>query len=453
MEHALYPTQLNNRKVLIVFLCLFDVLILVALGLLGPLGAFIGVTGIVLLIYLSNSPIILVASVILTSFIVSVPGVDSHVISSVKHLLLVSFLLLTIVRLMIEKKTWTTDFGGFEKAILLFAFWIGITTVTALRPYQSLKVFFNIVILITLYFATIETISKRAHVRLLFYLALIAATATFLFTAYTFLNNPFSRATGFFTNSNILGKLAITLTPFLAMGALTSSNWREKVIFRLGIIMTMFFLALTWSRGSWLGMIGFTITFLWFEKRRLLKILTLSVAIVSVLLLLYDPFLNMIYKIGRIESGTTRRSVYWEYATLTAFDRPIFGQGFGTRIRDIRNQKELTDIQEYAALKETEKNFNAHNMFLHLVVTTGFPGLILIIFICYYLFKRHTFKRRIAPTTARRLLHTTVIGVLIASLLSGLFDIGPLIGQRSISAYMWVFLGLAAAVEKKNIDI
>lgn len=453
MHQVAEPSTSDLRKYILFSVCVADAVILLLIGLLGPFVALVGLVALAILLLISSSSIAAISFVLITSFITSVPGIDSDLISVAKNGLFAGLFWLTVTRYIVERRLPKTPIGGFEKSILLFTMWVGITTLTAVRPSESLFLFLHLVVLVAIYFITTEMATKHRHVKLILYLTFFATALTCVYTVSNILGGSFFRATGFLTNANYLGKLAIPLISMMVVAFYIAEKKSERYLFAIGVAMGTIFLALSWSRASILGMGGFAAVLLWYERRRLFKILTVGGMVVFVVLLMFEPFYQAMYKVARLSSGVTRREVYWEYAIKKSLDKPIFGHGFGLLIGDVRGKERLTDIQEFTALQEPNNYFLAHNFILRLLLATGAPGLALFLIAYYYLFKRHRYRRLTAPTAARRILHTAVIGILVASILDGMFGTGPFFGPRSSSNYMWIFLGLAVAIEQHDIDI
>ena len=453
MQEAIIKPRPLHRRFLFLAFCVFDAIVLVAIGVLGPTIALFGLAGISVLVILSFSPIALIAIVFFTSYIASVPGIDPHVFVYGKLALIAGFLWLAILRFVIERKKFEAEFGNFEKAVMLFIIWVGIITVTAVRPIDSFRTLRHFIILFIIYYAALETISRRIHIWTIFYIVLVASIVTGLYSASHLLGGPIFRIVGFLGNANSLGILGFTtLSILLAATAMSRSRW-EKSLFITGMLSSLFFLGFSWSRGSWLAACGMAAAYMWMERRRLLKLLVLMGIVAFMVVLLYEPFYSTFYNVGRIGSLTTRRDVYWQYGLKKALDRPIFGHGFNLLKGDVRSTERLSDIQEVTVFKTSSEHFYPHNLIVLLFLSTGLPGLIIFGFVYYYLFKRHRLWRKSATNRSRRILHTAILGLLVASIINSMFETGLFLGDEAYANYLWGFLGLAAAVEKKNIDI
>ena len=340
----------------------------------------------------------------MTSYIASVPGIDSQVVKYGKLALIAAFLWLTVIRFLIERKRLEAQFGNFEKIIFLFIVWVGIISVNAVRPSASISTLLHIVLLLIVYYAAVETISRRSHVWTAFYLVLLASIITALYSASLLLGGPIFRIVGFLGNANSLGILGFTTLAILIVAATMSRNLWEKSLFIVGIISSLFFLAFSWSRASWLGAFGFAVVYLWLERRRTFKLLTILAIILVVIVLAYEPFYSTFYKLGRVGSATTRREVYWQHGIMKALERPVFGHGFNLLKGDIRGPDRLVDIQEVTVFKESDEQFYTHNLLVLLFLSTGLPGLIMFSLAYYYLFKRHRLWRETALCHSRRAL-------------------------------------------------
>jgi putative inorganic carbon (hco3(-)) transporter len=189
------------------------------------------------------------------------------------------------------------------------------------------------------------------------------------------LNIP--RLGGFLGNSNWLGSFSAVLLPLITGCLLNARGWLPRLILATYVLMMTAVLALTYTRGAWvgaalgLGLLAFLhlsekslgllqrLNKLW-RERRLLVIASLAIILGTSGLLLWGVFGS------RLASVATRAGLY--EMSLQAFaDKPITGYGLFTM---------PTILMRYGSIPEEELHLHAHNSLFNIMAELGLLGLI-----------------------------------------------------------------------------
>jgi O-antigen ligase len=264
----------------------------------------------------------------------------------------------------------------------------------------------------------------------------------------------YARFSGFLLNANSFGILLNFCIPMLLVAFLTYRHVVVRILFGSGILIGSAALLLSWSRASWLAMLGFVITFLILEKKRKLLGALGGVTLAAIVALalstdVYSSFTMLM----RLDAGTTRRATLWDHALQAAIREPIVGHGYNVQRSVVRGESVLTDLHEVSIFREEGIGYDPHNFYLLTLLTTGIPGAILILLVYYYLFKSQVNGRRRARRNSHRLMHTVVFASLVGCLLNSIFESGGILGSGSSANYLWLMLGTTAAVTEKDIEL
>lgn len=191
-------------------------------------------------------------------------------------------------------------------------------------------------------------------------------------------NNPDIRVRVFsvFHNPNILAEYLIMVIP-LSVGLLWYTKKISKKIIFLGTTLIMILaMLMTLSRGSWVGFAFSALVFiLLIEKRLLLSIIPISLGAVY---FLPQTIMNRILSIGNFaDSSIAYRFTMWEITLDIIRDYPIAGVGFG----------HLPFKQVFETYIRTMPIYHSHNTYLQTAAEMGIPGLLVLLFLLFILFK------------------------------------------------------------------
>ena len=221
---------------------------------------------------------------------------------------------------------------------------------------------------------------------------------------------------------------------------------RLNVVYKIGLVIllliTLFILLLTQSRGAWLGsMLGLFVVFV-AKHRQFLWLIPLLLVLVILAFFTFgegniETFLTMI-DTDPENATLAGRFRAWQATLYMIADFPLTGVGLGTYSRV------FTDLYALNAfLSATTPSLHAHNTLLSVTVDLGFPGLILYVALLTSFFAVIFHTTRSAHPFIRVLLLGLGAGML-AHQVFGLTD-AYLLGTK-LGIIMWIYYGLAAAL-------
>lgn len=191
-------------------------------------------------------------------------------------------------------------------------------------------------------------------------------------------NNPDVRVRVYsvFHNPNILAEYLIMIIPLSVALFWYTKKISKKIIFLGTTLIMVLAMLMTLSRGSWVGFAFSALVFIVLvEKRLLLSVIPISLAGVY---FLPQSILNRIMSIGNFaDSSIAYRFTMWDITMDIIRDYPIAGVGFG----------HLPFKQTFETYIRTMPIYHSHNTFLQTTAEMGIPGLIVLLFLLFILFK------------------------------------------------------------------
>ena len=191
------------------------------------------------------------------------------------------------------------------------------------------------------------------------------------------LNEAKQRLVGPFGTAGTNGELFVLQILLLSYLSLHQRAGTFRYIVIGMLLADLAFLLMTGSRGSFLTMIGSGVLFLWFFRhqlggRRVLRIATIGLgafALVAAIVLNFSQF-NVLFK--RLEATEVRggipdtRTKAFTYAFERIPEKPLLGHG--PQLRLINEQERVIPGHTFL--------YFPHNLYLFLMVTIGFLGLV-----------------------------------------------------------------------------
>lgn len=319
---------------------------------------------------------------------------------------------------------------------------------------QSLRNFFTKTLeWFIIYFLAVEVFKDKRHV--------YTALAVFMFTAVStvvdsliqfhvtgkdiFLGHvivPGSRATAGFKTPNGLGAY---LTGVIPLAGSWFFFWKQKFRGRLAalsiLLLALWSLAVTFSRGAWLGaFLGTVFLLLVFLLHKKTEELYFSAGLFFATVILCISFFLILTNstgrewLGRHETIGWRMDI-WEDSVRMIKDKPLFGHGINTFMRN---------FESYRRDVGTNPTY-AHNCYIQLAAETGIAGLVCFLWIMAGVF-RHSLERIRIHFHANRNLAVLCAGLLsgiLAFLVHSFFDTNWY--SLQLSVYLWVMIGLLVA--------
>jgi len=217
-----------------------------------------------------------------------------------------------------------------------------------------------------------------------------------------------------------------------------------KIVISIGMILVLFILVMTQSRGAMLGsVVGVYLLMVWKDKRFLYIIPLVFLAFFIAMLVFADGdparFLLKLDTYSNPSGDTMQTRIeYWKYTIYLTQDFPITGAGIGTY------GKVFHDIYPFATpLATVRPLFYAHNMYLAVAADMGLPALVLYLALFSGLFCMVFYAMRQSRSIVKTLLRGLICGM-AAHMVYGLMD-NYMLGEK-LGVSVWIFFGICAAV-------
>jgi O-antigen ligase len=277
------------------------------------------------------------------------------------------FLLLYFLTMILSSIFSEYPFAGIKIITLQFIFFIIVYVFYSLiKDDLDIKNYFLSIILVACILVTISLIS--------FYLE-----------GYSLLNiisKDRTRVSALISNFEAFSNFFVISVPILISFILfnrknaTKNNMTWFLLFYIGLG-----LILTMSRSSILGIVISVLIILFISKRKRFYQFILAVSLVSVIVLLYPPFNELISLLFRFEEGMSARDYLWSMSLNMIKDYPIFGIGPGAYNYELFNYYPFMLDDFYGKLfiyfADVAGGVNlAHNIFLVFFVDMGILGFI-----------------------------------------------------------------------------
>ena len=277
------------------------------------------------------------------------------------------FLLLYFLTMILSSIFSEYPFAGIKIITLQFIFFIIVYVFYSLiKDDLDIKNYFLSIILVACILVTISLIS--------FYLE-----------GYSLLNiisKDRTRVSALISNFEAFSNFFVISVPILISfilfnrknAAKNNMTWFLLFYIGLGLILTM-------SRSSILGIVISVLIILFMSKRKRFYQFILAVSLVSVIVLLYPPFNELISLLFRFEEGMSARDYLWSMSLNMIKDYPIFGIGPGAYNYELFNYYPFMLDDFYGKLfiyfADVAGGVNlAHNIFLVFFVDMGILGFI-----------------------------------------------------------------------------
>ena len=308
--------------------------------------------------------------------------------------------------------------------------------------------------LLILFISTLAIIDKNLTKYLIFTLIFVGLLNA-LYGSIQFFNldpfnwsNPYNRVFGFFGNPNFqsafMGITSAGLWALIFKPAITKTL---RVLIGLSLILTLSIIIVSDSiQGIIIYALGLIIA-LYFQilnSARLKKFLpyftliTIAAFIVTVLdILQRTPWSSFLYK-----DSVSNRGDLWRAAWRMAVDNPIFGVGFDGYEYFYRQYRDSISIIERG---EATTSNSAHNVFLDILTSGGFPLLILYVLLIGLVIKSLIKAQR--KLSSYDPIFTALTGSWICYQVQSLISIN----QIGIAVWGWV-LGAAIIAYEKSLS-
>jgi len=180
-------------------------------------------------------------------------------------------------------------------------------------------------------------------------------------------------------NPNVLAWYLVLTMPFMIVSAFIAENVRARMPYVICAFVSLMCLVYTWSRGSWLGFIFLClILFIIISRKSIAVYLGFVIMIPFTPLVLPDTIVQRFMSIGNIaDSSTSYRVNIWLGTLRMIRENLIEGIGIG---RD-----PFRIVYPGYSLAGIEGAPHSHSLYFQILTETGLIGLIVFIFIIFFL--------------------------------------------------------------------
>lgn len=367
-------------------------------------------------------------------------------------LVLVSILSFTIkICLDSEFKFTYTPLNAFVIVFMLIYILSGIVS---LDISSSLKIAMLVASFILFYFVIINTIKDEKQLKVMLNIFIVVGGLVSIYGIYQYLfagsfaSSSFvdkemfgdikTRVNGTFDNPNVLGEYLLFVIPIVASLFFAEKGWIKK-IFYAGIGgVSVICLALTYSRGCYLGLLFAFAAFIILISIKWIIAFVLGVMIAPVFL--PQSIINRFSSIGNMaDSSTSYRVSIWKGALDMVKDywyRPI-GQG----------TKAFNSVYPFYSYSGVGAQ-HTHNLFLQLLIETGIIGIVSFVGVIYKFFQNVLCGLKKTTNKFYRYCFIGFTSGMLGFLLQSIFD--NTWYNNKIILIFWIFMALS--VVARNIS-
>ena len=167
-------------------------------------------------------------------------------------------------------------------------------------------------------------------------------------------------------NPNLLGEYLLLVIPIACAMLFAADNWKKRLVCLIAVGLTLVCLLLTYSRGSYLGLLFAAAVFLVLLDRRFIFLGIVAVALCP--LYLPESVIARFTSIGNMaDSSTSYRVKIWLSSLAMLKDFGFSGVGYGSEA--------YNTVYPFYALHGIAAP-HAHNLFLQLLCDGGIVGLL-----------------------------------------------------------------------------
>ena len=324
----------------------------------------------------------------------------------------------------------------------------------SLAPISSIKIAGVVGVFILMYFAIVNCIETRKQLNTMLYIFVSAGVIVALYGIYQFvagtivttswvdanmLDEIQTRIYSTLENPNVLGEYLLLVIPVCISLFFANKNWFAKICIAVMACIMLVCLALTYSRGCYLGILVAAAIFAVLLNIRF--ILLLIAGVISLPFVLPQSIMSRFTSIGNMSDSSTKyRLSIWTSSWEVIKDywyRPI-GQG-----AEAFNKVYPLYAQSGVGTQ------HAHNFFLQTTIETGIVGIISILMCIFRAIQYLLNGIKKAVQFADKIILIGFLSGIFGFLVQSIFD-NTWYNYRVVLIF-WIFIGLAVRA-KKFID-
>jgi len=286
------------------------------------------------------------------------------------------------------------------------------------------------------YYLVVNNISSEKSLKRFILAMILGGTAVSCFGISQHLIQGEIRSYATLLNPNVLGSSLVLIIPIVFSLLLYTSKKAKKVGLAVSFVVMVICLTFTYSRASWLALVGLMIFFLMIKKRKRF-IIGLVLAVISAILI-FTPSTNRRLSLVFNFGFSIKERIYgWESALQMIHDHPLTGIGINT-FEHVYPQYQLPQAKESLV--------HAHNIFLEIGAEMGLPGLIALLWLFIRAFTMGWRALKKTKNVYLQSLLTGLLGSLVAFVINEQFSYSWIIHNFFI--FFWMLLGSLSVVSK-----
>lgn len=370
------------------------------------------------------------------------------ILSTMQMLLLVLFATMSFAIKICMDENFKFTYTPLNTWVIVFVLVYLFSGIISLDMMSSIKIAMLVISFMMFYFVIVNSVTTKKQLKVMLNIFVIVGALVSLFGIYQYLfagsfaSSSFvdkemfedikTRVNGTFDNPNVLGEYLLFVIPVVASLFFAEKGWMKK-IFYMGIGgVSVICLALTYSRGCYLGILLALAVFLLLINLKWIIAFVLGIIVSPAFL--PQSIINRFSSIGNMaDSSTSYRVSIWKGAIDMIKDywyRPI-GQGT-TAFNSIY------PLYSYSGVGAQ----HSHNLFLQLLIETGIIGIISFFGIIYKFFQNVLCGLKKVKDAFYKYCFIGFASGMIGFLLQSIFD--NTWYNNKIILIFWIFVALSA---------
>lgn len=348
-------------------------------------------------------------------------------------------IILIVIPIVINKKEVLLEKPPITIPILIWIFWVMISTIFVTVDVKFFKMFFSWW-QILFFFLGYYLIRLNIDYNKIFFFIIAGAVVQSLMGIYEFFIKGYDRADGFFSHAltyanNLAFSLLLVLFILIYYKYLRLNLSKKYLLLSLFIISIGFLSSLSRGPIYFITIPLFVMIFFRFKVKGIL----IFVVVLSVILsfLMYNHKFDRLFVVMKDE-GNVNRVMLWKNSLKMLQDYPVFGIGLG-------NFKKV--FEKYQGEYQYVSRAHAHNAYIQMALNYGVPSVIIILVIFGSLFKIYYESARSEKTKWGIL----GISILLMYMLEGITENN--FTDSEVNMYFWFLMGIIMGKSLFEINI
>lgn len=389
-----------------------------------------------------------------TEIWIGITIVLAPILSTMQALLLVLFSIVSFIIKVCLEPDFKFTYTPLNGVVIVFILMYVLASIVSLDMSSSIKIAMLVSAFTVFYFVIVNSIKNEKQIKAMLNIFVITGALVSVYGIYQYLfagsfaSSSFvdkemfqdikTRVNGTFDNPNVLGEYLLFVIPMIASLFMSAKGWMKKIFYAALGGVTAICLALTYSRGCYLGLLLALAVFVLLISLKWIIAFLLGVMVVPVFL--PQSIINRFSSIGNMaDSSTSYRVSIWKGAIDMIKDywyRPI-GQGT-TAFNSIY------PLYSYSGVGAQ----HTHNLFLQLLIETGILGMISFLGVIYKFFQNVLCGLKNTKNKFYKYCFIGFAAGMVGFLLQSIFD--NTWYNNKIILIFWIFIALSATV--RNIS-